>query len=63
MWDPCLGPVELTEEEIKATLKTKDLEKFQEDEIVSTFDRRGLIIGVKKDGSTCLLGDNGRCKQ
>ena len=63
MWDPCLGPVELTKEEIEATLKAKDLEKFQEDEIVSTFDRRGLIIGVKKDGSTCLLGDNGRCKQ
>ena len=55
--------MELTEEEIEATLKAKDLEKFQEDEIVSTFDRRGLIIGVKKDGSTCLLGDNGRCKQ
>lgn len=63
MWDPSLGPVELTRKEIEDTLAKKDLKQFQEDEIVSTFERRGLIIGVKKDGSTCLLGDNGRCQK
>lgn len=60
-WDPTLGPVELTEDEIKTILSKKDLKQFEEDEIVSTFDRRGLIIGVKKDGSTCVLNDQGRC--
>lgn len=61
MWDPSLGPVDLSEEEISDILARKDLNQFGNDEIVSTFERRGLIIGVKKDGSTCLLGDNGRC--
>jgi len=61
MWDPSLGPVELSDEEIHDILSRKDLDQFSKDEIVSTFDRRGLIIGVKKDGSTCLMGDNGRC--
>lgn len=55
MWDPSLGPVELTDEEIFAALSKKDLKLFGEDEIVSTFERRGLVIGVKKDGSTVLL--------
>lgn len=62
LWDPCLGPVELTEEEIVDTLARKALDQFAADEIVSTFERRGMIIGVKKDGSTCVLGDNGRCE-
>jgi len=61
MWDPSLGPTELTDEEIHEILARKDLNQFSDNEIVSTFDRRGLIIGVKKDGSTCLLGDNGKC--
>ena len=61
MWDPTLGPVDLSDEEIYSILSRKDLDQFDENEIVSTFERRGLIIGVKKDGSTCLLGDNGRC--
>lgn len=61
MWDPCLGPVDVSEEEIDAALSKKNLNQFVDDEIVSTFERRGLIIGVKKDGSTCMLGDNGRC--
>lgn len=60
-WDPTLGPVELTEDEIKTILSKKDLKQFEECEIVSTFDRRGLIIGVKKDGSTCVLNNQGRC--
>jgi len=60
MWDPSLGPVELTEEEIFSILSRKDLDRFGEDEIVSTFERRGIIFGVKKDGSSCILNDLGR---
>lgn len=62
MWDPSLGPIELTQAEIDKTLAKKDLEQFDDDEIVSSFDRRGLIIGVKKDGSTCILGKDGTCE-
>lgn len=61
MWDPTLGPVELTEEEVFEAIANKDLDQFEEDEIVRTFERRGLIFGVKKDGSSCILGDNGKC--
>ena len=39
----------------------RDEEFFEEDEIVRIFERRGLIIGVKKDGSSCELGGNGKC--
>ena len=39
----------------------RDLELFEEDEIVRIFERRGIIIGVKKDGSSCELGGNGKC--
>ena len=38
-------------------------DNLTEDEIVSTIFKRGLIIGVKKDGSTCLLGENGQCEK
>lgn len=63
MWDPTLGPTEpLTEEEIKSIKDKKDLKQFEDDEIISTVHRRGLIIGVKKDGSTCLLNPNGTCE-
>lgn len=55
--------VNLTDEEIFDAMSRKDLEKFSKDEIVSTIFKRGLIIGVKKDGSTCLLGENGRCQE
>jgi len=61
MWDPTLGPVELTEEEVFEAIANKDLQQFESDEIVRTFERRGLIFGVKKDGSSCILGDNGKC--
>lgn len=54
--------VKLSDEEIFETLSRKDLDKFEEDEIVSTVFKRGLHIGVRKNGSTCLLGENGRCK-
>ena len=62
MWDPSLGPVELSDEEVHEVLKRKDLEQFSKDEIVSTIEKRGFILGVKKDGSTCVLKD-GRCEQ
>lgn len=62
MWDPSLGPVEVTEAEIQSILSKKDLDQFDEDEIVSTVERRGLIIGFKKDGSSCLLNNQGRCE-
>jgi len=63
MWDPSLGPVELSEEEIFYILSRKNLDEFEEDEIVSTFERRGIVFGVKKDGSSCILNDLGKCDQ
>ena len=62
MWDPSVGPVELTQSEISMILKSKDLQQFEPDEIISTVEKRGFVIGVRKDGSTCELGENGRCK-
>ena len=61
MWDPSLGPVELTDKEIQDILDRKDLQQFDDNEIVSTIEKRGFIIGVKADGTTCELGRNGRC--
>ena len=61
MWDPTLGPVELSEEEVQEIRDNKDLDQFFEDEIISIVERRGLIIGVKRDGSTCLLNGKGEC--
>ena len=61
MWDPSLGPVDLTDEEIKSIMAKKDLNLFDEDEIIATVEKRGFILGIKKDGSTCELGSNGRC--
>ena len=57
LWDPSLGPVELSEEEISRILAKKALDQFEDDEIVSTIERRGLVIGVKKDGSTIILSE------
>ncbi|ADF42425.1 nucleotide kinase [Synechococcus phage S-CBS2] len=34
----------------------KDLDQFEKDEIVSTFERRGIIFGVDKEGRTYILG-------
>ena len=50
----------LEREEVDAILAKKDLDQFDDDEIVSTVERRGMIIGFKKDGSSCVL-KNGRC--
>jgi hypothetical protein len=61
-WDESAGPTEvwLSDSEIENVLAKKDLNHFDKDEIVSIIDKRGLTLGVKKDGSTCLLKD-GRC--
>lgn len=61
MWDPSLGPIDLTEAEVNEILKKKDLNLFDPDEIVSVVEKRGFLLGIKKDGSTCELGANGRC--
>lgn len=61
LWDPSVGPVELSEDEIKGILSKKALEQFEDAEIVATVEKRGFILGIKKDGSTCELGGNGRC--
>ena len=55
MWDPSLGPVELSPEEVQELLAKKDLDQFHDDEIVSTVERRGMIIAFKKDGSSCVI--------
>ena len=60
-WDPSLGPVEISPEEIAERLSKKDLDQFEDDEIVSTVERRGMILGFRKDGSSCVL-KNGRCE-
>ena len=62
MWDPSLGPVELSRAEIDEILSKKDLNQFKDCEIVSTVERRGLIIGFRKDGSSCLLNNRGSCE-
>jgi hypothetical protein len=61
-WDESAGPTEvwLSDSEIENVLAKKNLNHFEKDEIVSIIDKRGLTLGVKKDGSTCLLKD-GRC--
>ncbi len=61
-WDESAGPTEvwLSDAEIEQVLAKKDLDHFNEDELVSIIDKRGLTLGVKKDGSTCVLKD-GRC--
>ena len=60
LWDPTLGPVEISQKEIDDILSRKALDQFDDDEIVSTVERRGMVIGFKKDGSSCVLKD-GRC--
>jgi len=37
---------------------SKDEEQFGDDDIVRIFERRGLIIGVKKGGGSVILGEN-----
>lgn len=62
LWDPSVGPVELSEDEISSVLSRKALDQFEDVEIVSTIEKRGMIIGVRKDGSTCLMNSRGICE-
>ena len=50
----------LSKEEIEDILAHKALDKFHKDEIVATVEKRGFILGLKKDGTTCELR-NGKC--
>ena len=61
LWDPSLGPIEIDPKEVAERLSKKDLNQFDDDEIVSTVERRGMVIGFKKDGTSCVLKD-GRCE-
>lgn len=66
LWDESLGPSEPLDympKELKGEYCDfdvrelhKDLDQFEKDEIVSTFERRGLIFGVDKLGKTWILG-------
>jgi len=60
-WDDSLGPIEIEPQEIQERLAKKDLDQFEDDEIVSTIERRGMIIGFRKDGTSCVMKD-GRCE-
>ena len=69
-WDESLGPVEVYSDDPdpeEAALEFpscpfdvselhKDLDQFEENEIVSTFERRGIMFGVDKNGTTYTLG-------
>ena len=69
-WDQSVGPVEFhfddpdPEEaaleypscEVDLNELHKDLDQFEEDEIVSTFERRGIMFGIDKRGRTYTLG-------
>ena len=57
-----VGDAEWDSEIDYATGFGKDLDQFDDEEIVRIIDRRGLIIGFKKDGSSCVLGKNGKCE-
>lgn len=37
----------------------KDLDEFEENEILHTFERRGIVFGVDKNGTTYTLGVSG----
>ena len=62
MWDPSLGPVELSQEEVDMILRNRDISDSEPDEVVKVIERRGLLIGVKANGNTCVLGGNGKCE-
>ena len=40
-------------------LARKALDQFDDDEIVSTVERRGMVIGFKKDGSRAAFSRMG----
>ena len=62
MWDPSLGPVELSAEEVGEILRNRNISDAEPDEVLKVIERRGLLIGVMANGNTCLLGGNGKCE-
>jgi len=62
MWDPSLGPVELSAEEVSEILRNRNVFDAKPDEVLKVIERRGLLIGVMANGNTCLLGSNGTCE-
>ena len=59
MWDPSLGPVELSEEEISEILRNRDITNADPEEIVKVIEKRGFLLGVKANGNTCVLKEDG----
>jgi len=58
-WDPNLGPVELSSEEIDMILRNRDISDSDPDEIIKVIEKRGFLLGVKANGNTCVLGPEG----
>jgi len=59
IWDPSLGPVELSEEEVDEILRNRDITDTPPDEIVKVIEKRGFLLGVKANGDTCVVKENG----
>lgn len=62
MWDPSLGPVELSAEEVGEILRNRNISDSEPNEVLKVIERRGLLIGVMANGNTCLLGSDGKCE-
>ena len=62
MWDPSLGPVELSQEEVDMILRNRDISDSEPDEVVKVIEKRGFLLGVMANGNTCVLGGNGKCE-
>jgi len=59
MWDPSLGPVELSKEEISEILRNRNIADADPEEIVKVIEKRGFLLGVKANGNTCVLKEDG----
>ena len=62
MWDPSLGPVELSDEEVQDILSKKSLDQFEDNAIVQVIEKRGMLLGVMANGNTCVLDSRGKCE-
>lgn len=60
-WDPNLGPVELSSEEVDMILRNRGISDSDPDEIIKVIEKRGFLLGVKANGNTCVLGPEGSC--
>ena len=63
-WDDSVGPTEVTlsSEEIDQILRNRNIFDAEPDEIVKVIERRGLLLGVKANGNTCVLNELGKCE-